>query len=138
MCNNGFSNAGKSALISISTRKSPWGWSRTAHELKPQITVWEAAMLTNAKVMEAQSTDEQAHYSSSGATASSGRNQHGAHHHGGRDRATATDRRHSSLGWTCWHCGSKERHSRKQCPASKPGVVCSHCISSRIAGPGEL
>ena len=30
---------------------------------------WEATMLTNAKVMEAQSTDEQVHYSSSGATA---------------------------------------------------------------------
>ena len=68
---------------------------------------WEAAMLTNAKVMEAQSMDEQVNYSSSGATASFGRNQHGARHHGDRDRATATDRRHLSSAWTCWHCGSK-------------------------------
>ena len=85
-------------------------------------------MLTHSKVMEAQSTDEHVHHSSSGATASHGRNQHGACHHGDRDRATATDRRHSSSGWTCWHCGSKERHSQKQCSASKPVVVCSHCL----------
>ena len=62
---------------------------------------WEASVLTNAKVMEAQSTDEQVHYLSSGATASRGCNQHGARHHGDRDRAAATDRRQSSSGWTC-------------------------------------
>ena len=38
------------------------------------------------------------------------------------------DRRHSSSERTCWHCGSTERHSRKQCPASKPGVACYHCL----------
>ena len=66
-------------------------------------------MLTNAKVMEARLTDEQVHYSSSGTAASRGRSQHGARHHGDCDRATgATDRRHSSSGWTCWHCGRKD------------------------------
>ena len=93
----------------------------TLTEVVNRAKSWEAAMLTNAKVMEAQSMDKQVHNSSSGATASCGRNQHGARHHGDRDRATATDRRHSSSGWTCWHC-------EKQCPASKPGVVCSHCL----------
>ena len=84
----------------------------TLTEVVNRANSWEAALLTNAKVKEAQSIDEQVHYSGPGTTASHGRNQHGTRHNGDRDRATATDRRHSSSGWTCWHCGSKERHSK--------------------------
>ena len=81
------------------SRASPTqeGWCKfTLTEVVNRAKAWEAAMLTKAKVVEAQSADEQLHHSGSGAMASHGRNQHGARHYGDRDRAT--DRRHSSSG----------------------------------------
>ena len=104
------------------------GSTFTLMEVVNKAKAWESAMMTNARVMEAKLTEEQVHYSSSAASAksrSSGRNHgNGAGRHS-QDSSHGAGRHAHDPG--CGYCGAPERHSRKHCPASRPGVVCANC-----------
>ena len=89
-------------------------------------------MMTNAKVIEAKQTEEQVHFSSSPGRSGSGFTRRSSRNHGnGAGRHGHDQRQHSSFeqrgSRSCGFCGANERHSRRNCPANKPGVVCSNC-----------
>ena len=88
--------------------------------------------MTNAKVIEAKQTEEQVHFSSSPGRSGSGFTRRSSRNHGnGAGRHGHDQRQHSSFeqrgSRSCGFCGANERHSRRNCPANKPVVVCSNC-----------
>ena len=108
------------------------GTTVTLAEVVNKAKAWEAAMMTNAKVIEAKQTEEQVHFSSSPGRSGSGFTRRSSRNHGnGAGRHGHDQRQHSSFeqrgSRSCGFCGANERHSRRNCPANKPGVVCSNC-----------
>ena len=72
------------------------------------------------------------HFSSSPGRSGSGFTRRSSRNHGnGAGRHGHDQRQHSSFeqrgSRSCGFCGANERHSRRNCPANKPGVVCSNC-----------
>jgi transposase InsO family protein len=87
---------------------------------------WEAANMTNQKVIEALRTEEQVNYTSHYSHArQDGRRQRGkpqGSRHTGRYPSKPSDRKKY-----CGYCGEDGQHTAKTCPAAKPGLHCYKC-----------
>ena len=76
---------------------------------------WEAATKTNTQVIESQHTDEQVNFTSQFSSKT--------YIHNKASKPNIKPRRAK----LCGYCGAPELHSRKSCPAAKPGVICKNC-----------
>ena len=88
--------------------KHPDGSVVTLSEVVAKAKAWEAAMQTNTKLMQSLTIEEQVNFSSS--------------------RSSTPKRASKSGPPTCGYCGERAVHTRRSCPAGKPGVVCSNCF----------
>ena len=93
------------------------GTTVTLAEVVNKAKAWEAAMMTNAKVIEAKQTEEQVHFSSSPGRSGSGFTRRSSRNHGnGAGRHGHDQRQHSSF---------EQRGSRS----------CGFCVASNQAQP---
>ena len=96
----------------------------TLEEIVSKARACEAATLTNAKVMERRTTEEQVNFTKklSGPQSSPWRRNAS----NTRSNQGNAGRQHSDKPY-CGYCGANEWHTRKSCPAGIRGVYCSNC-----------
>lgn len=95
--------------------KNPDSSVATLAEVVDKAKAREAAMLPNAKLMEAKITEEQVHFQP-------------------RSRSSSSQSSSCPSGSSYPYCGAPELYTRKTCPAGKPGIYCSHCFGRNHIG----
>jgi transposase InsO family protein len=104
--------------------KNPGGAVVTLAEVVNKARAWEAANMTNQKVIEASRTEEQVNYTAQA-------------HYDGRNRKTKPPRNRRMSGHQnefkkrCGYCGEAAQHTTKTCPAARPGLYCYNCYGAK-------